>query len=93
MFTSLIRGMLLALVRSFNLHLRGCHSLWRRFPADFGSVEGYSPPHLPPCYQDGIRCDLTGVHSLLLTGSRLISFPPPTKMLHFGGLLRITALT
>ena len=76
-----------------SLHLRGCHSLWRRFPTDFNSAKGYSPPHLPSCCQNGIRCDLTGFHSLLLTGSLLISFPPSTKMLHFEGLLRITALS
>ena len=89
---SAIQRTLLFTDRSFRLHLRGCHSLWRRFPADFGSVKGYSPPHLPPCCQDGIRFDLTGFHSLLLTGSQLVSLPPSTKMLHFEGLLRITAL-
>jgi hypothetical protein len=92
-FTPLIQGMLLLSDRSFHLHLRGCHSLWRRFPTDFNSAKGYSPPHLPSCCQNGIRCDLTGFHSLLLTGSLLISFPPSTKMLHFEGLLRITALS
>jgi hypothetical protein len=79
--------------RSLRLCLRDCHSLWCRFPADFGSKKGCSPPHLPPGCPDGIQLDLTGFHSLLLTGSRLISFPPPTKMLHFGGLVHITVLS
>ncbi len=82
---------LLLLDRSLFLHLRGYYSLWHYFPEDFGSKEGYSPLHLPSNYLNGIQRDLTGFHSLLLTGSQLISFPPPTKMLHFGGLLRTTA--
>lgn len=92
-FTPLIQRTLLFLDRSSRLRLRDCHSLWCRFPADFGSEKGCSPPHLPPGYPDGIQRDLTGFHSLLLTGSRLISFPPPTKMLHFGGLVHITVLS
>ena len=88
-----IRRTLLFTDRSFQLHLRDCHSLWCCFPTDFGSLKGYSPPHLPPCYQDGIRFDLTGFHSLLLTGSQLVSLPPSTKMLHFEGLLHITVLS
>ncbi len=90
---SAIRRTLLFTDRSLLLHLRDCHSLWYRIPSDFGSRKGCSPPHLPPCYQGGIRFDLTGFLSLILTGSRLISFPPSTKMLHFEGLLRITAHT
>ena len=92
MFMPLPRGTTL-LVRSFRLRLRDYHSLWCCFPADFGSEKGCSPPHLPPCCQDGIQHDLTGFHSLLPAGYQLVSFPPSTKMLHFEGLLRITALT
>ena len=40
-------------------------------------------PHLPQVSK-GIRFVLFRVHSLLLTESRLISFPRPTKMLHSG---------
>ncbi len=90
---SAIRRTLLFTDRSLRLRLRDCHSLWCRFPADFGSEKGCSPPHLPHCCQCGIRFDLTGFLSLILTGSQLVSFPPSTKMLHFEGLLRITALT
>ena len=38
-------------------------------------------PHLP----FGIRFELCRFRSPLLTTSRLISFPPPTKMFQFGG--------
>lgn len=86
-----IQRALLFLDHSFLLRLRDCYSLWCCFPADFSSQKGCSPPHLLPSYPSRIQRDLTGFHSLLLTGSQLISFPPPTKMLHFGGLLRTTA--
>lgn len=76
--------------RSPFLHIRDCYSLWYGIPTDFCSERGYSPPHLPMHYCTGIQLDLPDVHSLLLAGSRLISFPPPTKMLQFSGLLHIT---
>jgi hypothetical protein len=39
-----------------------------------------------PCtYRAGIRFVLGRFRSPLLTASRLISFPPPTRMLYFGG--------
>ena len=38
-------------------------------------------PHLP----GGIQFELCRFRSPLLTTSRLISFPPPTKMFQFGG--------
>ena len=41
-------------------------------------------PHLPH-FRVGIRLVLFRFHSPLLTESLLISFPPPTKMLQFGG--------
>lgn len=90
---SAIQRALLFTDRSLRLRIRDCHSLWCRVPSDFCSEKGCSPPHLPPYYYGGIRFDLTGFLSLILTGSQLVSLPPPTKMLHFGGLLRITALT
>ena len=88
-----IQRTLLFLDRSYLLRLRDCYSLWCRVPSDFSSEKGYSPPHLLPGYPGRIQLDLSGFHSLLLTGSQLVSFPPPTKMLHFGGLLHITVLS
>ena len=41
-------------------------------------------PHISPKFPRGIRFVLFRVHSPLLTESRLISFPRPTKMLQFG---------
>ena len=40
-------------------------------------------PHISPKFPRGIRFVLFRVHSPLLTESRLISFPRPTKMLQF----------
>ena len=42
-------------------------------------------PHISLKVSQGIRFVLFRFHSPLLTESRLISFPPPTKMLQFGG--------
>ena len=44
-----------------------------------------SKHHIPPVFRPGIRFALFRVGSPLLTESRLISFPPPTKMFQFGG--------
>lgn len=81
------RKTLLFLDHSFSLRIRGYYSLWHGIPADFCSKKGYSPPHLLLHYCKRIQHDLTGFQSLLLTGSQLISFPLPTKMLHFRRLL------
>lgn len=68
------------------LHVRDCHPLWSDVPEEFrfGIVINSEPitPHLP-C---GIQFELCRFRSPLLTTSRLISFPPPTKMFQFGGL-------
>ena len=84
-----IQGTVLFLVPPILLHLRGSHPLWRSVPGNFGSENGWSPPHLPLHCCKGIRLGLPGFQSPLLTGCLLVSFPPPTKMLHFGGLLHL----
>ena len=86
-FTSPIQEILLFLDRALFLSIRGYYSLWHGFPADFCSKKGCSPPHLPQHYCYGIRFDLSGFQSLLLTGSLLLSFPLSTKTLHFERLL------
>ncbi len=68
------------------LRVRGYHSLWRSFPTHFCSTQGY-PHHIYPILLLEIRFDLIGFQSLLLTESQLLSLLPPTKTLHFGGLL------
>ena len=45
-----------------------------------------STPHVP----GGIRFELCRFRSPLLTTSRLISLPPPTKMFQFGGFPILT---
>ena len=40
--------------------------------------------HIPLPFQRGVRFELCRFHSPLLTASRLISFPAPTKMFQFG---------
>lgn len=82
-----------SLDRSQKLRVRDCYPLWYGIPADFCSIQGYSPPHPPKHYCSGVQLGLSGFHSLLLTGSLLISLPPLTKMLHFSGLLHITVLS
>ena len=44
-----------------------------------------SKHHISQTFRPGIRFALFRVGSPLLTESRLISFPPPTKMFQFGG--------
>ena len=44
-----------------------------------------SEPHISPRFPKGIRFVLFRFRSPLLTESHLISIPPPTKMLQFGG--------
>ena len=81
----LTQGTLLFLDHSVFLHLRGYHSLWHSFPGDFDSKNGCSPPHLPPGYPDGIRLDLSGLHSPLLTGSHCFLFHPLLRCFISGG--------
>ena len=44
-----------------------------------------SEPHISPRFPKGIRFVLFRFRSPLITESHLISIPPPTKMLQFGG--------
>ena len=89
-FMPSIQKTLLFLVSSPSLPLRDYHPLRCAIPGDFGSKEGCTPPHLPLHYCNGIQPDLSGFHSLLLTGSQLVSFPSPTKTLQFRELLHTT---
>lgn len=78
--------------------LRGYHALRRPVPGDFESqrpdVPGSTTPHLPSI-AGGIRIALWPFPSPVLRPSRLVSFPPPTRMFYFGGFpyaLRILAV-
>ncbi len=69
------------------LHIRDFHPLWCAIPGDFCFMnldERRSTPHISPRFPKEIQFVLFRVHSPLLTESRLISFPRPTKMLQFG---------
>ena len=71
------------------LPLRDCHPLWCFIPEDFEfNTEGVRRVQTPHLYTISvqIRFALFRVRSPLLTESRLISFPLPTKMLQFGRL-------
>ena len=71
------------------LPLRDCHPLWCFIPEDFEfNTEGVRWVQTPHLYTISvqIRFALFRVRSPLLTESRLISFPLPTKMLQFGRL-------
>ena len=73
---------------SCSLHIRDFHPLWCAVPGDFCFMnldERRSIPHISPRFPKEIQFVLLRVHSPLLTESLLISFPPPTKMLQFGG--------
>jgi len=85
-----IQKTLLFMVSSVSLPLRDYYPLRYDFPDDFGSKNGCTPPHLPLHCCNGIQLDLSGFHSLLLTGSQLVSFPSLTKTLQFRELLHIT---
>ena len=74
----------------YALRLRGSHPLWRPIPGNFGfGVSGCilaptSNSTSPSPFRRGVRFELCRFHSPLLTASRLISFPAPTKMFQFG---------
>ncbi len=73
--------------------LRGYHPVSRSVPGDFGFARPGVPrskPHISLPLRRGIRFALGPLRSPLLRASRLISFPPPTKMLHFGGFPLLT---
>lgn len=58
---------------------------------EFTSTECPGPKlHISPVFRRGIRFALCRFRSPLLTASRLISFPPLTKMLQFGGFPTLT---
>ena len=82
--------MLLFLDRTLSLRIRGYYSLWQGIPAHFCSEKGYSPPHLPHCCQCGIRFDLTGFQSLLLTGSHCFLFHSLIRCFISGGSCTLT---
>jgi hypothetical protein len=61
-----------------DLHLLGCHHLWRAFPDHFCSVP-YSHVAVPqPRWSKPHRFGLAPVRSPLLRGSLLLSLPPGT---------------
>lgn len=73
--------------------LRGYHPVPRSVPGDFGlfgpGVPG-SIHHISLPSRGGIRFALCPLRSPLLRASRLMSSPPPTRMLHFGGFPLLT---
>jgi hypothetical protein len=65
--------------------LRDYHPLWCLVPEDFTCRRSGGPgPHISIGFHLRIRLALFRFRSPLLTESRLISFPLPTKMLQFG---------
>ena len=68
--------------------LRGYHALRRPVPGDFKSCEpgvpGSATPHLLSI-TGRIRIALWPFPSPVLRPSRLVSFPPPTRMFYFSG--------
>ena len=70
------------------LPLRDYHPLWCDVPVNFG-FDGRSILrsilHTSLHLHAGIRFALCRFLSPVLTASQLVSFPPPTKMLQFGG--------
>ena len=73
-----------------DLRLRGCHPLRPTIPGGsarscwrvYGSV---LQPHILDGLPRLVRFGLCRFRSPLLPASRLVSFPPPTEMFHFGG--------
>lgn len=73
--------------------LRGYHPVPRSVPGDFGLVGPGVPGsihHISSPFRERIRFALGPLRSPLLRASRLISLPPPTKMLQFGGFPLLT---
>lgn len=75
-------------ISTSDIRLRACHPLRATSSTLFGLSGALCPglitPHLPSL-SGGIRFAVFRFRSPLFTESRLISFPPPTRMLHFGG--------
>lgn len=79
------------------LRLRGYHPLWHLFPEDFSLTlrMAYAAPkhHISHTLRYAIQFALCRFRSPLLTASRLISFPPATKMFQFAGFLLAKQVT
>ncbi len=76
------------------LRLRGCHPLRPRTSTGVrlpvvGSAPGPAHTTSPAGYPYGVRFGLCRFRSPLLTASRLLSFPPGTKMFQFPGFPRV----
>ena len=72
------------------LRLRGYHPLRPAIPGEFGcpgsgAYARIQNPTSPPGHPKRIRFGLLPFPSPVLGESRLISFPPPTRMFPFGG--------
>ena len=70
------------------LRVRDFHPLWCAVPGRLPLPrrrQRWPTPHIPQRFPNAVRFVLFRVHSPLLTEFLLISFPPPTKMLQFGG--------
>ena len=80
--------------QSPTVYLYGAVTLYGRpFQAEFEFAStGCAGPqlHIFPAFRRGIRFALCRFRSPLLTASQLISFPPLTKMLQFGGFPTLT---
>ena len=72
----------------FRSRVRDFHPLWCAVPGRLPLPrrrQRWPTPHIPQRFPNAVRFVLFRVHSPLLTEFLLISFPPPTKMLQFGG--------
>ena len=72
----------------YRLRVRDFHPLWCAVPGRLPLPrrrQRWPTPHIPQRFPNAVRFVLFRVHSPLLTEFLLISFPPPTKMLQFGG--------
>ena len=73
---------------TYPARIRDFHPLWCAVPGRLllpGLRQLVSILHISPRFPKEIRFVRFRFHSPLLTESRLISFPPPTEMLQFGG--------
>ena len=72
----------------YPVRIRDFHPLWCAVPGRLllhGLRQQVSILHISPRFPKEIRFVLFRFHSPLLTEFLLISFPPPTEMLQFGG--------
>lgn len=83
-FTPSIRRTLLFMDRSPSFRIRDCHPLWCGFPANFCSLGGCSPPHLPHiAVRNSARPSRRSV--TLLTGSHWFLFHPVLRYFNSRG--------